>query len=367
MDEGDELMASLIKNLTGKKLAAEENVRALRSLESSKANVEQQLKTAKLKLKQSEADLAAAAVREKLLLAVQSPPKPRTFENVSSHSKGTASAIICWTDWHVEETVKSSTVNGLNSFNLNIADKRIARTVNKSIELTQFARSLSKIDDLVIWLGGDFITGYIHEELMEGNSLSPPEAINWIQDRIFNGLRSIIKELKPARMRVVCNHGNHSRTSLKKRIATRAANSFEWMAYKTMEKFCQLDQLPIEWHIADGYHEYLPVQGKVVRFHHGDALKYGGGVGGITIPVNKAIAQWNKAKHADLDVFGHWHQYIEQWSWVSVGCLIGHSPFAIEIKADYQPPTQAIVVVDKHYGKVLSMRVLCEEKPVNVA
>ena len=105
-----------------------------------------------------------------------------------------------------------------------------------------------------------------------------------------------------------------------------------------------------EWQIATGYHNYLEVDGRIVRFHHGDDLKYQGGVGGLTIPVEKAISQWNKAIPAYLDIFGHWHTSMAGRNFMSNGSLIGHNAYAIAIKAGYEPPSQTFFLMDSKRG-----------------
>lgn len=337
-----------------------EYLRQLRKLESDNLKLDAQLKLTNKKLKQSEFDLGESEDRQKILLATQDDLPTGTLVKAPKASSSNATAIVCWTDWHVEETILSGAVNGLNRFNLKVADARIKKTVENTIRCIEVAKKLSKIDDLVIWLGGDFITGYIHEELQESNSLSPVEAIEWAQERLFLGIRSLSQALKPSSIRVVGNVGNHSRTTQKMRVSTTTQNSYEWLMYNNLSKFCQLDGLVSDWKLPEGYLSYLEIQGHNVRFHHGDAIKYGGGIGGINIPVNKAISQWNKAKPAVLDIFGHWHQWIDQWNWNSVGCLIGYGPFSLKIKADYQPPTQTVIVMDRNYGKVLALPVFCE-------
>jgi intein/homing endonuclease len=108
----------------------------------------------------------------------------------------------------------------------------------------------------------------------------------------------------------------------KPRHATGAANSYEWMLYKTMAKHLK-DKA--SWHVSDGYHLLLDLYGKTLRIHHGDGLQYQGGVGGLTIPVEKAIAAWNKGVPADLDIFGHWHQSQQNPKWVCNGCFTGEA------------------------------------------
>jgi len=86
-------------------------------------------------------------------------------------------------------------------------------------------------------------------------------------------------------------------------ICTEAGNSLErFMYHQLAERF--KSEPRVKFVIGDGLHVYVNVFGFVLRFHHGHAVRYAGGVGGIFIPVNKAIAQWNKGRRADYDVFG---------------------------------------------------------------
>ena len=116
----------------------------------------------------------------------------------------------------------------------------------------------------------------------------------------------------------------------------------------------------IVWKVEEGYHNWLEVQGHLVRFHHGDSINYGGGVGGITIPVNKAIAQWNKVRTAAYDYFGHFHQSVNMNRWTCNGSLIGYGAYALSIKAECEEPSQTISIVSRKRGKILTDRVFCD-------
>ena len=106
---------------------------------------------------------------------------------------------------------------------------------------------------------------------------------------------------------------------------------------------------------GEGYHNVQTILGRKVRFHHGDGLRYQGGVGGITIPVNKAIAQWDKVEAVDFDIFGHWHTHLVGYpKWISCGSLMGYSEYSLSIKAEYQAPTQTFIVIDRRYGMTLA-------------
>jgi hypothetical protein len=109
-------------------------------------------------------------------------------------------------------------------------------------------------------------------------------------------------------------------------------------------------------------HSYVKVYDTMIRFQHGHAIKYGGGVGGIYIPVNKAIAQWNKGRHADLDVFGHFHQARDGGNFICNGSNIGYNSFALSIKADYEQPRQQLFLMDKKRGRTCTWPILTGEK-----
>lgn len=93
---------------------------------------------------------------------------------------------------------------------------------------------------------------------------------------------------------------------------------------------------------------------------HGHAIRYGGGVGGIYIPINKAIAQWDKSERADLTVFGHFHQQRDGGNFICNGSLIGYSSFAQSIKADFEKPKQCLFLIDSKRGKTCTWPILVD-------
>jgi hypothetical protein len=269
--------------------------------------------------------------------------------------KDELTAVAVASDWHVEETVDRKTVNGLNAFSLEIAEARINKFFTNIVNLTEVQRHGAKIDRLMLILGGDLMTGYIHEELQEQNALSPTETVLWLQDRIASGLELLGKHF--GEIIIPCVYGNHGRTTRKPRHSTGAANSYEWMLYHIMAK--QLAD-KATWHVSDGYHLLVELYGKTLRIHHGDGLKYQGGIGGLTIPVEKAIAAWNKGITADLDIFGHWHQSQQNPKWICNGSLIGHNAYSVAIKAPYESPTQTYFLFDPKHGRTGTFPIILE-------
>lgn len=319
--------------------------------ESEKAH-KQEVSDLNAKIKKQQEVLAEVSSRLDVALSVKSHgPKLRPIV-ASPDAETEATAFAIAGDWHAEENVRSASVNGINEFNLTIADARVTKFFTSILRLVEIERNGTKVDTLVLALMGDLMTGYIHEELQESNGLSPTEAIIWLRDRILAGLRLIKAEGKFKRIIIPCCYGNHGRTTKKPRHATGAKNSYEWLLYKILAHDAQiLGMGEVEWHVAESYHTFLDIYGKTVRLHHGDGLRYEGGIGGLTVPVEKAIASWNKARVADLDIFGHWHTQQQNPKWISNGSLIGYNAFSVAIKAPFEPPQQTFFLFDSKRGR----------------
>lgn len=261
-------------------------------------------------------------------------------------------AFIVMSDWHSEEEVLPGQVGGLNFHNLEVGETRATNAWAGGHRLYDIFRRDTAIKTIVVGLLGDFITNSIHEDGAESNLLAPSDAIYRVQNLLLSGLHFLLRNTEnDVQIKVVCHSGNHGRTTKEQRVATEQGNSLEQYMYYNMRDILK-DEPRIQFQIADGYHSYIRLfDGKfTVRTHHGHSVNYNGGVGGLTIPINKAIAQWNKGVKADLDVFGHFHTKIDAHNFVSNGSLIGYNAYALRIKADYEPPTQSFFLINKKYN-----------------
>jgi hypothetical protein len=156
---------------------------------------------------------------------------------------------------------------------------------------------------------------------------------------------------------VPCHSGNHARTTRTTRFGAENGHSLEYLMYLHLQTHFKGNER-VEFRVSEGYHSYLEVYGKTVRLHHGHAINYQGGIGGIFIPAFKAISQWDKARQADLDLFGHFHQSKDGGKFVCNGSLIGFNSYALSIKADYEPPKQNLILLDKQRGRTCTWPIL---------
>lgn len=272
--------------------------------------------------------------------------KPKKDNNDSE-----ATAVVLLSDWHIDEVVAESSINALNKFDYEIAEQRATETfrvINRLLDI--FQRDIH-IYNLVLWLGGDFISGSIHEDLQENNSMLPIDAIWKVQNLLVSGIKFLL-ENSDVNLIIPCSCGNHSRITEKQRVSTEQGNSLETLLYKNLAMYFE-DEPRVKFIISDSYHTYLDIYSYTLRFHHGHSIQYGGGIGGLFIPAYKAISQWNKGKNAYLDCFGHFHQKKDGGNFVSNGSLIGFNQYAIKIKADFDKPSQTFFLVDKKRGKTI--------------
>lgn len=307
-------------------------------------------------------ELFKANKRLELVLDVKENPINYYGIPFKDKNKSQSTAIVLASDWHLGEVVEADTVNHLNEFNYSISIKRVQKFFQSIVKLVEIERTGTEIDTLVLALIGDLITGYIHEDLLENSELSPTECLLELRNLIHSGLEFLKTEGNFNKIIVPTCFGNHGRTTQKKRIATAYKNSFEWLLYKTLEADYKEDKI-VEFRVVNSYHNWVNLYNTYnVRFHHGDSIQYNGGIGGITIPVNKAISQWNKSKTAYIDCFGHFHTFLDGGNFLSNGSIIGYNNYSISIKASYELPKQTFFVIDKDRGKTATRPIFVTEK-----
>lgn len=279
-----------------------------------------------------------------------------TIEPLKNSKSSEGTAVWNASDWHIEEKVGGE-IGGLNVFGLEIARQRSTRFFQIGLRLTNILNQDISIKTVVLALLGDFITNDIHEaENAEVNELLPMFALLEAENMIISGIDFVIAH-STYDLVIPCHSGNHARTTHKTRFTTENGHSLEYLMYMHLADHYR-DQPRVTFIIPEGMHSYVEIYDTMIRFHHGHAIKYQGGVGGIYIPTNKAIAQWNKGRHADLDVFGHFHQLRDGGNFICNGSLIGYNAFALSIKADYEPPKQAFFLVDRDRGRTWNAPIL---------
>lgn len=279
-------------------------------------------------------------------------------------SKGHAIPVAVLSDVHLGETVSPDDVPGnKNCYDTEIAKRRVEQFFQRTVFMNkEVAPAVAEIDTLILAFLGDLMTGHIHEELRESNSLTPIQEVVALEEILSAGIEHILSKCDYKKIIIPCCHGNHGRTTATMRSRLSAENSYEWLLYQHLAKRWAREKR-LEWHIASSYHLYIKVWDTVIRFHHGDAISYRDGIGGLTVPLRKAINQWNTIVYAHLDVLGHWHQFIDGGDFIVNGSVIGMNAFAVRNKCRFEPPQQAWFLIDAHRGKSMTARLFTDYMP----
>jgi hypothetical protein len=264
-------------------------------------------------------------------------------------TKHAATAILMLSDVHCEERVLPETVNGENDYSLDVCEQRLNELEERFLDCLDHERHQADIRRVLIWLGGDFLTGHIHPDCVEVAQLSPMNATRWIAERLRGMIDSIASAADSV---VVCtNAGNHGRSTEKNRIATELDHSWEQMMYFTLAR--EETNANVEWRVAEGHLGYVDLDGFLVRTTHGHSIRFAGGVYGLALPASKAIARWDAGRKADLTIFGHYHSFgwLRGARYVANGSVIGHSPYAERV-ASPERPCQGMAIVDHGRNEV---------------
>lgn len=265
-----------------------------------------------------------------------------------TETQSESAAIIDLSDWHIEEEVDPKTVNGLNSYNLDIAKERINHLSNRLVKLIRMYQKDTNIAFVVIHLGGDFITGNIHQENLENCLLTPIQATIYAE-KLIVGIIDFLLNHTDLKIIVPCNSGNHARITQKIHHSTESGNSLEYYMYHVLAKHYE-HYKRVKFIIPESYFCYIDIYNLVFRFSHGHSVRYIGGVGGVFVPLKRAIHQWNRSRNADVDIMGHFHQSFFLGSIITNGSLIGYNAFALRSKFEFEPPKQNLMLVNKKLG-----------------
>lgn len=318
---------------------------------------------------QREADTAEKIRLEIYNLAARTPEPPKWL-TPAKHPKGSR-GVPCtiWSDWHYGEVVRPEEIGGVNEFNAEIAAQRITRLVDTTIDLAynHMGRAEKEYPGIVVMLGGDMLSGDIHEELFATNDRTTQQCINDLTDLIASALERMADTF--GRVFVPCVVGNHGRASRKPRMKGRVYTSHEWNIYCSLERHFRRDSR-IRFLIPGETDAYFKVYGHRFLLTHGDSLGVRGGDGiiGAIGPITRgslkvARSEAQIGRDFDTIVMGHWHQMLWLPGGIVNGALKGYDEYArLQMRAPYSRPSQALWFVHPEHGITARWEVLLDEQ-----
>lgn len=267
-------------------------------------------------------------------------------------------SLIAVSDWHVGRIIEKKAVNGFNEYNPEIAKKRSERFTDSVIKL--ITRDAGEFDkhNTVIFLLGDFIEGYIHPESQQViNAMTPIEEVAYAQELLANSLNMIQEYAPTDEITVVCRTGNHSRNTKRMESSIDHRTNYETILYAFLaQKFKD-----INFNLPQSDIGYTNVLGKIIRDFHGWQVSYGGGIGGLTVPLTKFTHRQDGNRKADYNLMGHFHQLsLPTKDTMLNGSLCGFDTYAQSIGCAKEPALQGYRLLDSKYGFTGFNPIICE-------
>jgi hypothetical protein len=309
-------------------------------------------------------------VKEKIIGLAAAPITPPNWLAKPAKTK-TAPGVptLFASDWHHGERVFPSQVGGVNEYNMEIAHARARRLVTSAIDLLTNHMVNPRYPGIVFALGGDMVSGGIHEELMATDEMEiMPVVVDligvliWCIDTLLSTFGKVF---------VPCVTGNHGRNTHKIRAKGRNFTSFDWLVYQMLAKH-YAGNPSVQFSIPDGPDCLFQVYNHRYLLTHGDQFRGGDGLIGHLGPVfrgnhKKSSRNIQIGMEYDTMMIGHFHTLAQLPRIITNGSLKGYDEYAYSNNFSFELPQQALWITHPNRGITFSMPVHLEDKKRDAA
>lgn len=266
-------------------------------------------------------------------------------------------------DLHWGEVVHKSQIGGVNSYNLSIAHARMEYTIETAIHLLRILDKDMDYPGIVVPLGGDMISGNIHDELTATNELNTMPTVLDLYDVLVGAIKRLADVF--GAVRLPCVSGNHGRDTKKIWSKDRHHTSFDWLLYQFLAKHFK-DDKRVSFFIPDGSDALYKIYDTRYNLTHGDQFRGGDSIIGAIGPLTRGNQKKQARNQAvnqeyDLMICGHWHSYIHLERLIVNGSMKGYDEYAYQGNFGFEPPRQGLWITHPRYGITYRMPVICEQ------
>lgn len=289
---------------------------------------------------------------------------PKWLTPAHNGHSGPGVPTLFLSDLHWGEKVHPSQIGGVNEYNTAIAHERLRTAIDGGIHLLRILDPKMRYPGIVMPLGGDCVSGDIHEELAESNEMHTIPTVLDMEKQLAAAI-SLAADTFGA-VFLPCVTGNHGRNTHKIRAKDRHHTSFDWLLYKLLEKRFEGDKR-ITFLIPDGPDAYYRVHNVNYLLTHGDQFRGGDGMIGALGPIIRGDHK-KRSRNAQIDmgydvmICGHWHSYLHLTRLIVNGSLKGYDEYAYSNNFGFEQPQQALWVTHPKYGITYRMPVYVDRK-----
>ena len=262
------------------------------------------------------------------------------------------------TDTHVGDRVTFDQTTGINEYNVDIFNKRLYGWTEQIILLANYRRNIADVEELVIPMLGDMVSGDIHEELARTN-------IGNCMEQMINGAFLISQSLMAlsqhfTKVRVAGVVGNHGRMTRKIPSKDKYMD-WDYMLYQWIAAFCA-EQPNISFHIPKNFSTIINVANRNILIMHGDSISGGGTSASFTRMVGQMRGMqqqnqsWEDMQRFDDIMIGHFHRIDEYdigtGAMYICGTMKGSDEFTTNRLHVSSPPKHLITYWHPDHGNV---------------
>lgn len=283
-----------------------------------------------------------------------------TREHIGSGSAAGIPTLLL-SDLHWGEVVRPEEIGHVNAFDMVIARQRLQKVVDKTCSLLR-DHVVGDYPGIVVCLGGDMVSGSIHDELEQTNDGTVMQQTLDLFEHLQTALIRLADEF--GRVHVPAVTGNHGRSNKKWAAKRRATLSYEWLMYQFLLRAFANDER-FSFDISDGPDVDFSLFDVRYRLTHGDTFRGGDGMIGPLGPVTRGALKRGRMAAAmgapfDCLLLGHWHTLIWGANYVVNGTLKGFDEFAMSLSITPEPPSQALWMTSEKHGRTIHLPVYAE-------
>lgn len=305
-------------------------------------------------------DITARAIRREILGLSETTPAPPDWllkRGVMGRRAGVPTLFA--SDWHWGESVNPDEVDGANEFGVSIAHQRARNLIERGTSLLRDHVVTPDYPGVVFILGGDMLTGDIHDELTATNELPVIPTINDVLGVLIWCVESLADEF--GAVFCPCVVGNHGRNTRKQQAKHRTATNFDWLIYTLLDRWFAADER-VQFNIPEGADALYQIYGHRYRLTHGEQFRGGDGMIGPLGPIargdhKKRSRDTQVGRGYDTLLMGHFHTLMQLRRFIVNGSLIGYNEYAYLSNFPFEPPAQALWLTHPEHGITISMPV----------
>ena len=297
-------------------------------------------------------------------------PVKSSYKSSTKQSKASTPQVVVapLSDLHIGDNVDLEQMAGLNSYNIDIFNKRLYGWATQLLHLVELRRNVAPVDELIVPMLGDIISGDIHEELARTN-------IDHCMGQMIRGANLISQALMLLapnfkKITVPCVVGNHGRMTRKPPMKDKYMD-WDYMLYQWVAAYMR-NQKNVSFSIPKTFLNSFEVCNRQILIMHGDSISGAGSNMAITRAVTglRAFLQFRQnleeevssedvsdlTSQFDSVMMGHFHRIDEIDIGTGAihicGTMKGGDEFAAQKLHAITKPKQLVTYWHPVYGNV---------------